>query len=127
MWSDRHFYFNIYKDKSLSSHVATKSVCDYLDTLPDLKKTSDFSYCNASTDLSILFAKSVDSWSDNDTNSEKTNLISIVCTKGDSADFEKHKTLLIKIAAFLNWQLVDEQTDDGIEDFVIWSPQTHKN
>ena len=130
MWSDRHFYFDIYKDKNLSSSVETKSLRAFLDTLPELKKTSDFNYrnvpnSNISIDLLILYAKSVDSWSSDDTNSKKTNLLTIVCTKRDSAVFEQHKTLLIKIASFLNWQLVDERTDDGIDDFVIWAPKTN--
>lgn len=127
MWSDNYFYLSIYKDKNLSSAVATKSILEFLDALPDLKKTSDFRYGNTSIDVLTLFAKSADSWSDKDTNSELTNLVAIVCAKGEAADFETQKNLLIKIAAFLNWQLINEQTDDGIEDFVIWSPDTNSN
>lgn len=122
MWSDRHYYLYISKDKKLSSYVETKKLGNFLDSMPELTKVSDFSYNNSSIDLSILYAKSIDSWSSSDINPEKTNLLTIVCPKGDSVAFEKNKTMLIKIASFLNWQLVDEETEEGIEHSVIWTP-----
>ena len=36
--------------------------------------------------------------------------------------FEHVKTVFIKIAAFLNWTLVEEETDDGLENYKIWHP-----
>jgi HD superfamily phosphohydrolase YqeK len=38
---------------------------------------------------------------------------------GNEQNFEEIKNIFIQVANFLNWQLVDEHTDDGIEEFVL--------
>jgi hypothetical protein len=127
MWSDRYYYLNIFHDTELSVHCNTGQLITFLQTLPQLKQTSDYTFTNSSNlsiflTLSLLYARHKDSWSDKDTDPEKTNLITIVCSKDNEQNFEEHKNIFIQIAAFLNWQLVDERTDDGIEDFVLWAP-----
>jgi hypothetical protein len=127
MWSNEYYYFNIYKDKNLSADFDTKKLQFFLDTLPELKKAGDFCYKNNTTfpftEFRLLFANSNSNYSSNDTNPIKTNLLPIVCSKYDKDNFDKYKSLFIKIASFLNWQFVDECTDDDIEDFVIWKPE----
>jgi len=127
MWSDRYYYINIYHDKSLRVDCKTRELVDFLRSLPELKQTSDFTFSNTDSlpyaSLTLLKAYHIDSWSDKETDIEKTNLIAVVCAKSTNEEFKLLKATLIKIAAFLNWQVVDEETDDGIEDFVLWRPQ----
>jgi hypothetical protein len=128
MWSDKYYYLNIFHDEKLSINCNTQELIDFLKTLPELKQTGNFTFSNSSQsptfiNIILLNARELNSWSDNDTNTQKTNLIAIVCAKGNPQNFEKLKEPLIKIASFVNWQLVDEHTDDGIEDFIIWSPE----
>ena len=125
--TDKYYYLNIFHDEFLSVHRNTQELIDFLKMLPELKQTGNFTFSNSSKfpvfiDFILLNARHLNSWSDNDTDSQKTNLIAIVCAKDKPQNFEKLKELLIKIASFLKWQLVDEHTDDGIEDFIIWAP-----
>ncbi|MDJ1496862.1 hypothetical protein QNI19_28260 [Cytophagaceae bacterium DM2B3-1] len=126
MWSDRYYYLNIYYDKQLSAEVSTSTLITFLQSIPQLMQYGEFEFRNIeSFPFTIIFlvrAQSPTSWSDRDTDINKTNLINIVCTKGKKEDFKKIMDVLIPIASFVNWQLVDELTDDEIEDFVLWSP-----
>jgi hypothetical protein len=131
MWSDKLYYLNIYHDKDLSASFDTNTLSTFIKSLPDLRQISKFEFKNAPTlpPLAILLlnANSVTSWSDKDTDNKKTNLITIVCAKENKDKFESLKSTFIKIAAFVDWQLVDEQTDEGIEDFVLWKPEKQTN
>jgi hypothetical protein len=53
-------------------------------------------------------------------------MISIVCSKGDEIEFETLKAVFIRIAIFLNWKLVEEETDDGIDDNILWEPSSFR-
>lgn len=128
MWSDRYYYLNIFHDEELSVYYNTKELIDFLKTMPELKQTGNFKFSNSSQfpiliNLILLYARHLNSWNDNDTDQLKTNLITIVCTKDNLENFERLKSLFIKIATFVNWQLEDEHTDDGIENYVIWAPR----
>jgi hypothetical protein len=127
MWSDRYYYLNIIHDEQLSLDHDTKKLREFIKSLPELEQMGDYNFRNTKmfpfVEIFLLKANSIDSWIGNDTDSQKTNLISIVCAKGDKADFEKLKQTFIKIASFLNWQLIDECTDDGIENFILWKPE----
>ncbi len=126
MWSDRYFYLSIYKDEQLSSDADTDTLRKFLLLIPELEKVNDFEFKNKDgfpfTQLSILKAKSLDNWNGRDVDTKKTNLITIVCSKGEHIDFDKIIKVFIKIASFLNWTLINEETDDGIENFIIWKP-----
>lgn len=127
MWSDRYYYLKIYKDESLSSDSDTKELRDFIAGIPELVQTDKFEFKNKEpfpfTRLLILKAKNPDNWTEKDTNSKRTNLITIVCGKGEHVDFTEMQKVFIKIATFLNWKLVDEETDDGIENYTIWKPE----
>ena len=131
MWSDRYYYLNIYKDENLSSNRDTKELRDFIVRIPELKQVSKYEFKNIEpfpfTQLLLLNASSIDNWSDSDTNSKHTNLITIVCGKGENVDYGELKRVFIQIASFLNWKLVDEETDDGIEYFTIWEPRNNTN
>ncbi|OQP59422.1 hypothetical protein A3860_37840 [Niastella vici] len=127
MWSDSLYYLNIFHDEELSVHHNTTELIDFLKTIPELKQTGNFTFSNSSQfsiaiDLILLYTRHLNSWNDNDTDQSKTNLIAIVCTKDNLENFERLKRIFIKIAAFVNWKLEDEHTDDGIENYIIWSP-----
>lgn len=112
MWSDQYHYFNIYYDEELSLTVQTSELKKFLLSLEELKQKSNFTFNNQIgfpfTEIILLNAKSLNSWSQNDTNKNKTNLLSIVCEKGKAESFEKLNTIFTKITEFLNWQLVEE-------------------
>jgi hypothetical protein len=108
MWSDRHYYLNIFHDEELSAHYNTKELMDFLKSMPELQQTGDFTFSNSSRfpislNLILLYARHLNSWNENDTNQLKTNLIPIVCAKDNLENFERLKSIFIKIAAFVNW------------------------
>jgi hypothetical protein len=126
MWSDRYYYLNIFHDAELSVYCKTRELTDFLKTIPELKQKGEFTFSNSSLfpvflNLILLYTPSLNSWSKNDTDHQKTNLIAIVCAKNNLRNFEQLKELLIKIASFVKWQLVDEHTDNGIENYIIWA------
>lgn len=127
MWSDKYYYLNIYKNESLSGEVSTDQLVDFLSNIPELNKLGKFEFGNREpfpyTQLLLLKANSLNGWSKNDTNSKKTNLITIVCSKGENIDFEALERVFVKVASYLNWSLIDEETDDGIENHIIWKPE----
>ncbi|MEO0334231.1 MAG: hypothetical protein AAF223_21600, partial [Bacteroidota bacterium] len=98
-----------------------------INSLQEFEQEDEFGFKNKKpfpfTDMTLLNVKRLGSWSSNDSDPERTNLIAIVCAKGESVDFEEVSTAFIKIASFLNWMLVDEETDEGVEDYVIWKPE----
>jgi hypothetical protein len=130
MWSDRYYYLNIYKDDSLSGDVSTTQLRAFIATIPQLEQRGAFEFSNTAsfpfTSLWLLKAKSLRSYSSNDTDPKRTNLITIVCSKGENVDFRALESVFTQIAAYLNWTLVDEETDDGVEHYIIWEPEKNK-
>ncbi|NID09536.1 hypothetical protein [Fibrivirga algicola] len=127
MWSDRYYYLNIYHDEQLSVDFDTQQLTDFIKSLPQFEQKGKFSFTNSKqfrvfSDITLLSADQIHSWSSLDSGI-RTNLVSIVCAKDPTIDFQIVQTVLIQIATYLNWQLVDEQTDDGIENFVLWKPR----
>ena len=127
MWSDRYYYLNIYKDKSLSGNVSTSELSAFITSIPQLEQHGAFNFRNTEsfpfTSIWLLKARSINSYNSNDTDTEKTNLITIVCAKGKDVDSNVLESVFIQIASYLNWSLVDEMTDDEIEDYIIWAPE----
>ncbi len=123
MWSNEYCYLNIYKDDLLSEEFSTKKLVDFLSKIPELEQVSEFEFKNKEifpfVRLILIKAKDIDSWSEND-GCSKTNLIPIVYSKEEyTKDIEK---VLIRIASFLKWNLVNEETEDGIENYIVWKP-----
>jgi hypothetical protein len=125
MWSDRYYYLNICSDSELSEDFNSIQLLNFLETIPEIRKVNEHKFRNLDSfphlEILVLKARSLNSWSNYDTNKEMTNLLAIVCSKS-STDFERIKTILIRIASFLNWPLIDEETDDGEENKVLWTP-----
>ena len=129
MWSDRYYYLNIVHDLSLSSGCNTQDLTAFLNNQRELAHVSDFHFRNSSDfpffiDVQLLNANDYNNWSDKDVSAETTNMIAVVCTKGDPDKYELAKGLLIRIAAYLNWLLIDERTDEGFENHLLWKPSS---
>ncbi|MFD2562913.1 hypothetical protein [Aquimarina rubra] len=127
MWSDNYYYLNIYKDESLSHEVSTNKLIDFIDAIPELERSGAYKFKNTKsfpyTQLLLLKSKNLDSWNEKDTNAKSTNLITIVCSKGAHIDFKEIERVFVKIASFLQWTIVEEKNDDGIENYTIWKPE----
>jgi hypothetical protein len=126
MWSNNYYYLNICSDEKLSFSYETLKIRELLISLNEFKQTSDFIFTNKPdfpfATVTLLNAKNIDSWSDKDIDEEKTNLINIVCVKDNDENFENLKNTFVKIAKSLNWKLINEESDDGIENLIIWQP-----
>jgi hypothetical protein len=127
MWSPFYFYWNIYHDQQLSQSVGLVELNVFLKTLPQLVKKTDYSYRNAHgfpfTDIVLLNTRNKDNWSDRNYAGESVNLIVIVGSKSEHERIPELEALFIRIAEFTGWLLVDEYTDEGEEDFVLWQPE----
>jgi len=129
MWSDRYYYLNIVHDLKLSSGVRTQDLTSFLCKQPEIVQVSNFKFKNAPgfptfMNIQLLRANNYNSWSDKEVSQETTNMIAVVCTKGGLDNYELVKNLLVRIAKFLSWQLIDEETDDGVENFIVWKPSS---
>ncbi len=126
MWSDRYYYLKIYADENLGASTCTRTLIDFIEAIPELESDGNYGYKNSGdfpfVSLSLIKARNINSWSSNDFDSSETNLINIVYKKGKNDKFETAKLIYIRIAKFLQWKLIDEETDDDIENFVIWTP-----
>ena len=129
MWSEGYYYLNICRDSKLSENFSYTRVLTFLQSIPELQQLADFEFRNVDSfpflQILALKAKHLDSWNGDDTDNKEINLLTIVCAKGNTKDFERIKAILIKIASFLNWQLTDELADDGEENKVLWTPLTN--
>jgi hypothetical protein len=127
MWFDSYYYLNICRDRELSENFNSTRLLNFLRSIPELQQVKEFEFRNVASfpflQILILKAKHLNSWNADDTDSKETNLVTIVCSKSDAKDFEKIKVVLIKIASCLNWPLTDEQTEDGEENKILWTPQ----
>ena len=104
-------YYSIYKDKGLSERVSTFELQTFLDDQPELEAIGPFAYKeNADFPffrMNLLLANSPDSWNENDTSPEYTNLLTVVLGKVELGD-ERPFKLLQRIATRLDWELVDD-------------------
>ncbi|MEM6297097.1 MAG: hypothetical protein AAF740_00235 [Bacteroidota bacterium] len=93
MWSDRYFYWNICKDTSLHETVSTKDLISFINDLPETRKVSEFEFRNQPAfpffSMVLLNAKNLTSWNGEETDEECTNLIAIVCAKGEKTRNEQ--------------------------------------
>lgn len=126
MWSPFYFYWNIYYDEQLSKPVKLTELNAFLERLPQLVKKTNYSYGNAEgfpfVDLVLLNAGSTENWSDRNCTGNSINLIAVVGSKSEPERIPEMESLFIRVAEFTGWLLVDEHTDEGEEDVVLWQP-----
>ena len=124
MWSNKYHYLNIYYDEQLSVDRNTQEIVAFITGIPQLMQTGDFEFQNKEpfpfTHIQLLKARNLQSWNEKDTHFEKTNLIHIICTKASTMDFEEMKKVFIQIASFLAWSLTEEESENGVENHVLW-------
>ena len=127
MWSDQYYYLSLRPDNISSEHVKTAQIRNFLLTLPQFEQKSQFEFRNSNefefTTINILKIEDFDSWNSSQVDAEFSNFISIVTSKSPKIEFESIKNVIVPIAKFLNWKLIDEHTDDGQENFVVWQPK----
>ena len=127
MWSNYYDYYEIRASESYSITADTKQMQTVLDTMPELERIGLMNYKNAAgyswVDL-VLAKGEKDSFNcSNDTWHDEFNMIPIVCSKSEKGSVPAFQiTFLIKIAAMLNWELINEENDGGQENIVLWKP-----
>lgn len=133
MWSSFYFYFNLRYDAKLSESKPIEVIKSCLKEFEQIQEKQRVSYGNSGDfpwiDLTLLKAKSYNRWVQDDAISQ-CNLVAVVGSKHLEHSAETIETrylqyvdLLKRIADSLNWELIDEETEDGIEDYVVYNPR----
>ncbi|WP_325133352.1 hypothetical protein [Hymenobacter sp.] len=127
MWSHIYGYYEIRGAADYSVSSDTEKMRAILAGFPELKQTGLISYENAINypwiSLSLVksnkgsYAVFAETWN------RDFNMISVVCSKSENGKVPASQIdLLIKIAGILNWELIDEETDDNDEKLILYSP-----
>lgn len=111
MYSPFYFYHNICKDKELSEIVSTEALIRFLKSMPELMQQGEFVFRNNGgfpywLRISLFKAPSYFSYQENDTDSERTNLLVVVATRDEIGQL-LIQPLLDRISSWLNWQLIE--------------------
>jgi hypothetical protein len=136
MYSPFYFYFNLCYDAYLSESKPVESIKSRLKEFEQIQEKQSVSYRNSDgfpwIDITLLKANSYNNWVQDDS-AKQCNLIAVVGSKHLHHPAETTETrywqyvdLLKKIADLLNWELIDEETEDGIEDYVVYNPRIPK-
>ena len=127
MWSHLYGYYEIRGSADYSISADTEDMRTILADFPELKRVGLMSYENALGYpwISLCLAKSSKgSYSVSpETWNTEFNTIPVVCSKSDSGKVPAAQLdLLLRIAALLNWELLEEENDEGEEDVVLYAP-----
>lgn len=127
MWSTYYDYYEVRSSGSYDLTADTKQVQAALDAMPELERVGLMNYKNATgyswIDLVLVKGQNGNFSCSNNTWHDDFNMIPIVCSKSDKGSVPVSQTaFLIKIAAMLNWELVNEENDAGQENIVLWNP-----
>ncbi|MEK6482615.1 hypothetical protein WJR50_34125 [Catalinimonas sp. 4WD22] len=116
----------------MTESVPINEVKKFLDNLPEIKERGIVNYENHKffpwINLTLVKTATMDSWA-SDIEIQYVNLISVTASKrGTQADkeLEEYLNLMKKIADFLKWEIVEEETEDGIENHVIYKSKVEK-
>ena len=125
MYSSFYHYFNIQADESYTQYTNSSKLIHFL--LNELNLVQDgvdhFRESNNQPwmSLAILVADKNGCYCTKDVCPKNINLIAIVGSKKDT-NRSDYVNLLVKIAKFLEWELMEESNEDADEDIIIWSP-----
>ena len=133
MYSPFYFYFQLRYDNKLSESKLVENIKGWLKEFKELQEKKKVSYENSDSfpwiDLTLLNANFYDSRI-KDNSIGQCNLIAVVGSKNLQHPTEtiesrylQYVNLLKEIADLLNWELIDEETEDGIEDYVVYNPR----
>ncbi len=136
MYSPFYFYFNLRYDAELTESKPVETIKSWLKEFNQIQEKQRVSYENSDhfpwINITLLNAKSDDSWAKDDSITEcnviavEVQSTSITRQRHWKQDILQYVDLLKKIADLLNWELIDEETEDGIEDYVIYSSRIKK-
>jgi len=132
MYSPYFFCFCLRFDAGLSRHLDVDRVRAYLRGVDQMREVDPITYESTETfpgiRLMLLHAGSYESWASNPS-IRTCNLISVEGSKFANAEAEtlparhaRYVEWLKKIADLLGWELVEEETEEGIEDLVLYKP-----
>lgn len=125
MESPFYSYFEI-RSPEIAGSFDLNWLTIFLDGISEIEKEGTHQYRNKKGfpffSLHLLFVTSYSNWSSLDIHETKANFITIVSSKETSNDLQKCTSLSMKIAQFLNRELIEE-TDDG--DMIIWQPRNN--
>ena len=124
MWSSDYFYFEIRFDQTYSRTINSSELLGFL--VDEIYLVSDGTdslvgnYQQPWMNLTIVKASKDGCFSSQRECPEKVNLISIVGSKKYN-NYGEYEKILIKIAQWLKWELIEEEDDEGNEGVIIWS------
>ncbi len=132
MYSPYFFCFYLRFDAGLSQRTDVDRIKDYLKQVDQLREVDRITYESVDTfpgiRLILLHAITYSSWAGNDS-INTCNLIYIEGAKFVNSEPEalpashaRYVALLKKIADLLGWEVVEDETEDGIEDLVRYKP-----
>ena len=127
MWSTYYDYYEIRSSGSYGLTADTKQMQAVLDAMPELERVGLMNYKNAMgyswIDLVLAKGQNGNLSCSNDTWHDEFNMIPIVCSKSAEGSVPASQiTFLVKVAAMLNWELVNEENNAGQENIVLWKP-----
>lgn len=133
MYSPHYFYFYLRYDADLSESKSLESIQRHLKKVEHIEEKGRVVYKNVHSfpwiDISLLNANSYSTWALSDTISQ-CNLIAIVGSKVTDSAVETmdarytHYTMLLKqLADVLGWELIEEETEDGLQDYMLYRPE----
>lgn len=124
MWSDRYNYYNLQSDRHYSGKLKTEEVIRvFLETGLFVQKNHQV-LCNAAHFpwVEMILVKTKDgNFAASANKIPYTNLVAIVCSKGQERDDKMYVDTFLKIAKTLNWKLYLEEDDNGNEDTEVTS------
>ncbi|RYF48045.1 MAG: hypothetical protein EOO38_10960 [Cytophagaceae bacterium] len=127
MWSHLYGYYEIRGSAKYDVSADTEGMRTVLDSFSELKRIGLISYENAVgypwISLSLVKSSNGNYSVSPATSSSEFNLIPVVCSKSvDGRVSTSQVDLLIRIAAMLNWELVEEETDESDEEVILYHP-----
>lgn len=126
MYSAFYFYFEIRYDASYSRSVDAPALTRFLAGLDELVPKNGDTYAAREgapwLSMALLSADSRGNYASWGTCPAFVNLISVVGSKEGADARQFYLSLMVKIAAFLGWHVMDEEDEDGNEDVVLWRP-----
>lgn len=127
MYSPFYFYFEIRSDAFYSKSIDGYTLKGFLAGLDELALAEDDTYVTANgapwLSMGLHHADPGGTFASSGSCPREVNLISIVGSRKEAgAARHFYLDLMVKIAAFLQWELVEEEDESGDEDVVLWCP-----
>lgn len=121
MYPNEYHCFHVLPFLETDSMALKEDLTDFLLTFPELVQKDASSFENSTSfplvEIKLLLANPDEDWTDSDVHHLRTNFIAVGFANDRPENFEKIKSLCIRIAAFLNWQLLDATAKTS-----LWEP-----